>query len=314
MMVSFVMPAYKGLFLQEAIDSIVRQSCDSWELIIVDDCSPDSLKEIVNFFSDSRIRYIRNSVNIGRNDLVKQWNQCLPYASGDYIVLAADDDLYRPSFCEEIIRLASKYPDVDVIRSSVEQIDEHGNHLKDDNILPEFTNKYEYLNWWVTGRAFTCVGNFAFKRSALLEIGGFYSFPCAFGSDVATPIRLSYNGVANTRRMLFCFRQSVHHLSADSTRLKEKMESISLLSEFLCSIHHEEPDNPRDKEFYSIVNEDYLHKKCIYEYFNLVIKYVSFKDLFPYLKLCRLATFQDKTMIFLRWIKSHLFREHENQS
>ena len=307
MMVSFVMPAYKGLYLEDAINSIVGQTCNSWELIIVDDCSPDPIDEIVKHFSDPRIRYIRNSVNIGKNDLVKQWNKCLPYASGDYIVLAADDDIYRPSFCEEIIRLAQKYPAVDVIRSSVEQIDEHGNHLKDDSILPEFTNKYEYLNWWVTGRAFTCVGNFAFKRSALLEIGGFYSFPCAFGSDVATPIRLSYNGVANTQRMLFCFRQSSHHLSADSTRFKEKIESISMLSEFLRSINYETPDNPQDKEFYSIVNDDYLQKKCVYEYFNLVIKYIPFKDLFSYVSLCRLATFKDKLMILLLWIKSRVF-------
>lgn len=314
MIVSFVMPAYKGLFLQEAIDSIVGQSCDSWELIIVDDCSPDPLCEIAGRYHDSRIRYVRNKVNIGMNDLVKQWNQCLPYANGDYIVLAADDDLYRPSFCEEVIRLAGLYPQVNVIHSSVQQIDEQGNPLKDDNILPEFTNKYEYLNWWVTGRSFTCVGNFAFKRSALLEIGGFISFPCAFGSDVATPIRLSYNGVANTQEMLFCFRLSANHLSADTTRFKEKIESISLLSEFLRSIHYEEPDNSRDKAFYSIVNEDYLQKKCIYEYFNLVIKYVPFKDLFSYLNLCRLATFKDKVMIFLRWIKKSLFKRHGSNS
>ena len=306
MTVSFVMPAYKGLFLHEAIDSIVRQSCGSWELIIVDDCSPDPIREIVNHFHDTRIRYVRNAVNIGREDLVKQWNQCLGYANGDYIVLAADDDIYRPTFCEEVIRLARTYPQVDVIHSSVELIDGQGNHVGDDSILPEYTNKYEYLNWWITGRLITCIGNFAFKRSALLELGGFISFPCAFGSDVATPIRLSYNGVANTQEMLFCFRKSALHLSADTTRFKEKMESISLLSEFLRSIHYEDPDNPRDKDFYSIVNEDYLQKKCIYEYFNLVIKYVSFKELFSYLDLCRLASFKDKVMIFLRWIKSKL--------
>lgn len=308
MTVSFVMPAYKGLFLHDAINSIVGQSCDSWELIIVDDCSPDPLCEIAGHFHDSRIRYVRNKVNVGKNDLVKQWNQCLAYANGDYIVLAADDDLYRPSFCEEVIRLARQYPQVNVIHSSVEQIDEQGNHLKDDNILPEFTNKYEYLNWWVTGRVFTCVGNFAFKRSALLEMGGFITFPCAFGSDVATPISLSYNGVANTKEMLFCFRQSALHLSADTTRFKEKIESISQLSEFLRSLHYEEPVNPKDMELYAIVNEDYLQKKCIYEYFNLVIKHVPFKDLFPYLKLCRLATFKDKMMIFLRWVKKQLTR------
>ncbi len=300
------MPAYKLTYIGEAIRSIFLQTNSEWELVIVDDCSPEPLFDIVSTFKDPRIRYYRNEVNLGGINLVKQWNHSISFAKGDYIVLAADDDLYRPTFCEEIIRLAKKYPQVDLIHSSVEQIDEDGKHLWDDSILPEFTNKYEYLNWWVTGRSFTCVGNFAFKRLALLELGGFIDYPCAFGSDIATPISLSRNGVANTQKMLFCFRQSPHHLSADSSRFKEKLEGTSQLSEFLRAIRYEEPDNATDKEYYSIINEDYLHKKCVYDYFNLVIKYLPLNDLLPYLKLCRLATYKDKMMMLLRWIKRRI--------
>lgn len=301
---SFIMPAYKGRFLHDAISSILEQSCKDFELVVVDDCSPEPLQEIVEAFSDSRIRYYRNEENIGGKNIVWQWNHSISYAEGDYVVLAADDDLYRPTFCENVIRLAKKYPQVDLIHSPVEQIDENGRQLRDDSILPEYTNKYEYLNWWVTGRLFTCVGNFAFKRSSLMEMGGFIDFPCAFGSDVATPISLSHNGVANTQQMLFCFRQSAQHLSADTSRFKEKLEGISQLSEFLRAIHYEAPNNPQDRDFYSVINEDYLHKKCIYDYFNLVIKHLSFSDVLPYLKLCRLATPSDKLMMILRWVKN----------
>lgn len=277
-------------------------------MIVIDDCSPEPLGEIVSAFEDPRIRYIRNEENLGGKNLVSQWNHCISFAKGNYIVLAADDDIYKPSFCEEILRLARKYPQVDLIHSSVEQIDENGEHLFDDSILPEFTSKYEYLNWWLAGRSFTCIGNFAFKRTALLAMGGFMDFPCAFGSDIATPISLSKNGVANTQEMLFCFRQSTQHLSADSSRFKEKLEAISQLSEFLRAIRYEEPDNPEDRTFYSIVNEDYLHKKCVYDYFNLVIQYLPAGKLPSYLKCCRLATPKDKAMMVLRWIKRLILR------
>lgn len=304
--ISFVLPAWKSRFLKEAVESIVGQTSPDWELVVVDDCSPEPLREIVESFADPRIRFVRNEKNLGGENLVAQWNHCLSFATGDYVVLAADDDLYRPIFCEEVIRLAEKYPQVDLIHSSVEQIGENGEHLWDDSILPEFTSKYEYLHWWLTGRSFTCIGNFAFKRSALLSLGGFMDFPCAFGSDIATPISLSINGVANTQEMLFCFRQSAQHLSADSSRYREKLAGISQLSEFLRAIRYEEPDNPADKDFYSLVNEDFLQKKCVYDYFNLVIRHLPLRDLFPYLKLCRLASFQDKTMMVLRWIKRHI--------
>ena len=301
--ISFILPAWKARFLREAIGSIVAQTSPDWELVVVDDCSPEPLGEIVAAFDDARIRYVRNEKNLGGKNLVRQWNHCINFATGDYIVLASDDDLYKPAFCAECIRLAGKYPQVDLIHASVEQIDEEGKHLWDDSILPEFSNKYEYLNWWVTGRSFTCIGNFAFKRTALLAMGGFIDFPCAFGSDIATPIALSVHGVANTREMLFCFRQSTQHLSADSSRFKEKLEAISQLSEWLQAIDYEEPDNPADKAFYAVKNPDYLHKKVVYEYFHLVIKYLTFRQLPGYLRLCRLASPKDKVMILLRWIK-----------
>ena len=303
---SFIMPAWKYRFLREAIASIVAQSSSDWELVVVDDCSPEPLWDIVASFDDTRIRYVRNERNLGGGNLVSQWNHSITFARGEWIVLAADDDLYKPVFCEECLRLAGKYPQVDLIHSSVEQIDENGNHLWDDSVLPEFTSKYEYLNWWLTGRSFTCIGNFAFRRSALVEMGGFIDFPCAFGSDIATPIALSRKGVANTSEMLFCFRQSARHLSADNSRFKEKLEGISQLSEWLQAIDYEEPDNPADKAFYAIKNPDYLYRKVVYEYFHLVIKYLKFWQLPEYLGLCRLASSKDKAMMALRWIKNKL--------
>lgn len=118
------MPAWKARFLHEAVGSIVVQTCPDWELVVVDDCSPEPLEEIVKSFGDPRIRYYRNEQNLGGKNLVRQWNHCITFATGDFIVLAADDDIYRPEFCAECLRLIEKYPQVDLIHAPVEQIDE----------------------------------------------------------------------------------------------------------------------------------------------------------------------------------------------
>jgi len=309
MTLSFIMPAWKARFLREAVASIVAQTSPDWELVVVDDCSPEPLREIVESFGDPRIRYERNERNLGGENLVRQWNHCISFAQGDFIVLAADDDVYKPTFCETCLHLAEKYPQVDLIHASVEQIDAEGEVIGGDNILPEFTNKYAYLNWWVTGRVFTCVGNFAFRRTALLEMGGFIDSPCGFSSDIETPIVLSRNGVANTQKMLFCFRISDQHLSSDKSRYKEKLEAISQRTEWLEAIGYEEPEDPVDKELYhSVINHDYLHTKVVYEYFNLVLKLLPARELPAYLKLCRLATPKDKAMMCLRWIKHKMLK------
>lgn len=304
---SFVMPTWKGRFIRDAITSIIAQTIPDWELVVVDDCSPEPIEEIVATFNDERIRYVRNQENLGGKNLVKQWNHSITFAKGKFVVLPGDDDMYRETFCEECLRLAEKYPFVDLIRTSTELIDEQGLHLCDDHILPEYTNKYEYLNWWLTGRFCTCIGNFAFRRSALEAMGGFIDYPCAFGSDVATPIALSKNGVANTSEMLFRFRISKQHLSSDTSRYIEKLEATSQLFEWLESIDYEIPDNPTDKEFYATKNHDYLHQKVVYDYFNQVIKYLPANKL-NYLRYCRLATSTDKILMILRWMKYHFFR------
>lgn len=305
-MISFVMPAYKARFLKQAIESILCQTLSDWELVIVDDKSPENLKSVVDKYSDPRIRYYRNEHNLGGENLVRQWNYCITLAKGDWIALAADDDLYSPTFCEECLRLIKKYPTVDLVRARVLQIDESGKPLWNDGVLSEITNKYEFLYDWLTAKAFTCIGNYLFRKEALMKMGGFMDYPCAFGSDIATPIALSKNGVANTADMLFSFRQSGQHLSADTSRFKEKIAGITQLSEWFRNLKYEEPENEADKQFYSILNEKYLHDKCVYDYFNLVIKNVPFSDLSRYLSSCKLADNSDRLMMFLRWIKNRI--------
>ena len=91
---SFVLPAYKAKFLGEAIDSILAQTYTNFELIIVNDASPEDLESIVKLYDDPRIQYYTNKVNVGGKDLIAQWNYSITYAKGEYLILASDDDIY----------------------------------------------------------------------------------------------------------------------------------------------------------------------------------------------------------------------------
>ena len=201
-MISFIMPAYKARFLAQAIESILSQTDSDWELVVVDDESPEDLGSILASYHDSRIRYYRNEHNLGGENLVRQWNYAITLAKGDWIALAADDDLYAPSFCEECVRLLAKYPDIDLVRTRVLQIDEWGNALWDDGILPEFTNKYEFLYDWLASKAFTCIGNYLFRKEALMSIDGYVIYCGSVSKSLSSAYRVGW----------FCISQRLLHL------------------------------------------------------------------------------------------------------
>lgn len=213
MFCSFVLPAYKSDFLESSISSILSQIETDFELIIVNDASPYNLDSIVNAFSDSRIRYIKNEINLGGKSLVSQWNKCLSYASGDYVVLASDDDVYSPDYLSEMRKFVQLYPNVNIYSTRKLIIDENDKVVDIDGYLGECMSCVDYMTQLFSHRVYSSISNFMFSRCKLIEQGGFVDFPVAWYSDDAIVIKMSHNGIAVSPKCLFSFRFSGQNLS-----------------------------------------------------------------------------------------------------
>ena len=94
-LVSIIMPSYNtGRFISETINSVLAQTYQNWELIIVDDCSTDDTDEVVSeFLVDTRIKYIKNENNSGA---AVSRNKALREATGRWIAFLDSDDLWEP--------------------------------------------------------------------------------------------------------------------------------------------------------------------------------------------------------------------------
>lgn len=97
---SILIPAFKVSYLKECIESILAQIYKNFEVIIVDDASPYDICSIVSQFNDERIRYYRNEVGFGAYNVVGNWNKCLGFATGDYVICMGDDDKLKPCCLE----------------------------------------------------------------------------------------------------------------------------------------------------------------------------------------------------------------------
>lgn len=101
-LVSIVLPTYKRAgVLPHAIRSVLGQTYPNWELIVVDDNSPDNTPEVVKSFSDARIRYVRNEPNL---KLPRALNKGFSLARGDYLTWTSDDNLFAGNAIEKMVK------------------------------------------------------------------------------------------------------------------------------------------------------------------------------------------------------------------
>jgi glycosyltransferase involved in cell wall biosynthesis len=91
--VSFVIPCYKlAHFLGDCVNSILAQTYGNFEVLIMDDCSPDNTPEVAAGFKDPRVIHIRNETNLGH---IRNYNKGIELSRGRYIWLISADDCLR---------------------------------------------------------------------------------------------------------------------------------------------------------------------------------------------------------------------------
>lgn len=254
---SFVLPAYKATYLQQAMQSILSQTYSDFELIVVDDCSPEDIEMIVSGFKDERISYFRNEKNIGGHDLVGQWNKCLSYAEGEYVILATDDDLYAPEFLKTFVHLIWEYPSVDIFRARVLQVNSNNEILAIDRCYKQYLSSVEFYYHMLHGMK-GGIPQYIFRSEALVNKGGFVNFPKAWASDDATALMMSGNGVVTSQEHLVRFRNSGINISSDSSLGTEKTKARLMFAEWLRNNVPENEINDEFGRFYRKEVHDYL--------------------------------------------------------
>lgn len=224
---SITIPAYKSQFLDEAIRSVLCQSYADWELIIVDDCSPEDLETIVRpYLSDKRINYYRNEKNCGAVHVVDNWNKCLSHCMGDYVICMGDDDRMLSCCLEEYSQLIEKYPHLNVYHCRTEIINEKGEVFCRQEPRPEWETALSLLwhRWADRDKQF--IGDFCYQTTYLKQNGGYYKLPLAWGSDDVTSfLAAKEKGIANTQVFCFQYRENALTISNSSVYARIKLET-----------------------------------------------------------------------------------------
>ena len=123
-LISIVLPVYNGeRFLRASIDSVIAQTYQNWELLVVDDCSTDATAAIVREYvqQDSRIKYFKNEVNLR---LPRNLNRGFSLAQGNYLTWTSDDNVFRPTALEKMYNALKTDPEAQFAYASCDITDE----------------------------------------------------------------------------------------------------------------------------------------------------------------------------------------------
>lgn len=239
---SITVPAYKRRFLGECIDSILAQTYKDFEVVIVNDASPEDLDSVVKSYNDPRIRFYVNEKNCGAVDVVDNWNICLRYAKGDYVICMGDDDRLLPNCLEEYSKLIEAYPGLGVYHAWTEIIDENSQVIDMQEPRPLREDVYSMIWWRWHGRV-QYIGDFLFDRALLVKNGGFYKIPLAWGSDdISTFIAAKDTGIANSQVPMFQYRRNSQNISKTGN-YKLKMETVNIMEQWYSEFFKTPPPN-----------------------------------------------------------------------
>lgn len=116
--VSIIMPVYNTApFLREAMDSMLSQTFSDFELIVLNDCSPDNAEEILDAYDDPRIVRYRGEKNVGLSNVL---NIGIELARGKYIARMDSDDISLPNRLQVQVDYLEAHPEIDLVSAGMQ--------------------------------------------------------------------------------------------------------------------------------------------------------------------------------------------------
>jgi glycosyltransferase involved in cell wall biosynthesis len=226
-MVSVIIPTFnQAELLQKALQSVINQTFQDWEAIVIDNHSQDNTKEIVESMNDSRIRYLLFS---NQGIIASSRNLGINIAYGDYIAFLDSDDLWYP------LKLSTC---LDYLKQGADAAC-HGTWIRKDGVLDKkFIPANPYHNLYKTlllkGNSTIATSTVVLKKQCLKQFGVFSENPAmVMAEDYDLWLRLAKNNVRWIIIPKILGEYTVHGKNASNNIKRHMMaEDVVVMNQF----------------------------------------------------------------------------------
>jgi glycosyltransferase involved in cell wall biosynthesis len=286
-----IIPYYKITFFDQCLKSLAAQTNKNFNVYVGNDNSPDNPLVIINKYQHLlNLTYISFPQNIGRRDLVKQWERCIDLCENEeWLCILGDDDVFDKYCIENFYKSLEKLDNrnIDVFRFSSQRIDETGEPSSKFYQHPEYENSKDFLLRRLRGKARSSLSEHIFKMTKVKQVG-FRAFPLAWNSDVLGILEFSsFGDIYTCNESLVYFRHSGLNISSVNYNTISKNQANFYFYEYLLR-NYDSKFSLKDRElFWKKMEKAFLDDKKKIKFWKkylLVICYnYQYRRLLPFI-------------------------------
>ena len=179
-------------YLREAIASVLADKDLDLELLVIDTASPVNVKEIIDGFSDSRLKYHYFPANLG---MIGAANKCIDLCSGEFVLILNDDDRLLVGGLRRLSQALMDEPEAGAAIGSVFLIDEKSKRIRDkQSVTAEdiCLSGAAFYDNYITGKI-PVQPSTIFVRKSILDKTGYYDGSFEYGPDMDLLLRIALN-------------------------------------------------------------------------------------------------------------------------
>ena len=217
--VSVIIPAYKAArYIAEALDSVLAQTFSGLEVIVVNDCSPDTeqLNEVLEGFR-GRVTYIQREKNGGPG---AARNTGIVAARGEYLAFLDADDYWEPTYLAEQLDFLGRHPDVSLVYTDASWFIEGSRKVVGTLMTAAPSNGEPTFESLLSLECTVGTSAVLVRRQPVLDVGLFDEDIGNYSEDYDLYLRLAQSGA----RLAYQRRLLVHHRLHQESLLAEPLE------------------------------------------------------------------------------------------
>lgn len=247
---SIILPVRNGgSYVRECVNSILAQTLDDFNCIVLDNCSTDGTTEWIASLNDPRIISHRSDKSL---TIEENWSRTRDVPKNEFMTMIGHDDILDPQYLATMDRLIRKHPDASLYQAHFRYIDSRGGTIRKCKPMDERQSPGEFVAFFLAGMIDNMGTGYMMRSADYDAAGGIPLYPNLLFADFELWIRLSALGYKATA-FEECFAFRLHYsTTTNSSDLKYQYAFDRFIS-YLENLQVESPSMKEAIGRYSLI-------------------------------------------------------------